>query len=81
VCLKNISDCMRSHNGSIDTTLTPPPLSFYNTFLSRHFGTHLNTAYDKRGEHGGTAVHCRINLLVEVTVNIKAENSQDFSPN
>jgi hypothetical protein len=32
VCLKNISDCMRSHNGSIDTTQTPPPLSFYNTF-------------------------------------------------
>ncbi len=23
---------MRSHNGSIDTTHTPPPLSFYNTF-------------------------------------------------
>jgi hypothetical protein len=29
---KNISDCMRSHNDSIDTTHTPPPLSFYNTF-------------------------------------------------
>ena len=23
---------MRSHNDSIDTTHTPPPLSFYNTF-------------------------------------------------
>jgi hypothetical protein len=23
---------MRSHNGSIDTTHTSPPLSFYNTF-------------------------------------------------
>jgi hypothetical protein len=23
---------MRSHTGSIDTTHTPPPLSFYNTF-------------------------------------------------
>ncbi len=23
---------MRSHNDSIDTTRTPPPLSFYNTF-------------------------------------------------
>jgi hypothetical protein len=23
---------MRSHNGSIDTTHTPPPLSFYNSF-------------------------------------------------
>jgi hypothetical protein len=23
---------MRSHNGSIDTAHTPPPLSFYNTF-------------------------------------------------
>jgi hypothetical protein len=32
VCLKNISDCIRSHNDSIDTTQTPPPLSFYNTF-------------------------------------------------
>jgi hypothetical protein len=32
VYLKNIGDCMRSHNGSIDTTQTPPPLSFYNTF-------------------------------------------------
>jgi hypothetical protein len=29
---------MRSHNDSIDTTHTPPPLSFYNTFksFSRH---------------------------------------------
>jgi hypothetical protein len=25
---------MRSHNDSIDTTYTPPPLSFYNTFKS-----------------------------------------------
>ncbi len=32
MCLKNISDCMWSHNDSIDTTHTPPPLSFYNTF-------------------------------------------------
>ncbi len=23
---------MHSHNGAIDTTHTPPPLSFYNTF-------------------------------------------------
>jgi hypothetical protein len=23
---------MQSHNDSIDTTHTPPPLSFYNTF-------------------------------------------------
>jgi hypothetical protein len=23
---------MQSHNGAIDTTHTPPPLSFYNTF-------------------------------------------------
>jgi hypothetical protein len=35
VCLKNISDCMQSHNGAIDTTHTPPPLSFYNTFNER----------------------------------------------
>jgi len=29
---KNIGDCMRSLNGSIHTTQTPPPVSFYNTF-------------------------------------------------
>jgi hypothetical protein len=28
---------MRSHNDSIDTTHTPPPLSFYNTFKLQHF--------------------------------------------
>jgi hypothetical protein len=32
VGLKIIGDCMGSHNGSIHTTHTPPPLSFYNTF-------------------------------------------------
>jgi hypothetical protein len=32
VGLKNIRDCMGSHNGSIPTTHTPPPSSFYNTF-------------------------------------------------
>ena len=30
---------MRSHNDSIDTTHTPPPLSFYNTFKFKNFGT------------------------------------------
>ncbi len=34
LCLKNIGDCMRSHNGSIDTTHTPP-------HLPCHFTIHL----------------------------------------
>jgi hypothetical protein len=28
VCLKDISDCMGSHSGSLDTTHTPPPCHF-----------------------------------------------------
>jgi hypothetical protein len=33
---------MRSHNDSIDTTHTPPPLSFYNTFnVTFHFETYF----------------------------------------
>ncbi len=33
---------MRSHNDSIDTTHTPPPLSFYNTFNTGFYGAFLN---------------------------------------
>jgi hypothetical protein len=32
---------MRSHNGSIDTTRTPPSLSFYNTFKTGLDGIYL----------------------------------------
>ncbi len=32
---------MRSHNGSIDTTHNPPPLSFYNTFMDPDPGVQL----------------------------------------
>jgi hypothetical protein len=32
---------MRSHNDSIDTTRTPPPLSFYNTFKAGGVSTQL----------------------------------------
>jgi hypothetical protein len=34
---------MRSHNDSIDTTHTPPPLSFYNTFNNVKFRTITST--------------------------------------
>ena len=32
--LKNAGDCMRSRDGSIDTTLDPPPFWLDNTFKS-----------------------------------------------
>jgi hypothetical protein len=37
---------MGSHNGSIDTTHNPPPLSFYNTFkvIARKLITILGTS-------------------------------------
>jgi hypothetical protein len=60
VCLKNIGDCMGSHNGSnsIDTTHTPLPLSFYNTFKLSSCCLHYNTMYnprkqDRKGWRGG----------------------------
>ena len=44
---------MRSHKGSIDTTHTPPPLSFYDTFkLEENALTELPFSYSVNAERG-----------------------------
>ncbi len=45
---KNVGDCIESHNGSIDTTHTPSPFSFYNTFKKRVNNTPIACLQNKK---------------------------------
>jgi hypothetical protein len=74
---KNIGDCMRSHNGSNDTALEPPHLSFCNIF--KNVVTSMNNTSGYVGslfaEHYNTRLAHKIQEQTCIVVNVIAEFS------